>query len=325
MGNSHARNLIALAATGISLGPMNRRLFMGLAAGLPFSAARAAESVAGGEPLLSFGLITDLQFADVPPAGERHYRESPEKLKAAIAWLAEKNLPFTLHLGDLIDRDFESFDQILPLFEALGHPVHHLLGNHDYEVAEAQKQGVARKLGMPADYYSFSRSRVRFVMLDTNEVSLYKHPAGSPESLAAEKILLALQARKAPGGKKWNGGLSASQLAWLDGQLAEADAAGQVAIVCGHHPLLPAESHQAWNADEVLAVIDRHPSLRAYFNGHNHTGAELVRNGVPFITFKSILQKPGITAYSVIRLFADRLEIEGQGREQSRTLALRPG
>ena len=82
--------------------------------------------------------------------------------------------------------------------------------------------------------------------------------------------------------------------------------------------------HQAWNANDVTAVIDRHPCIRAYFNGHNHAGAEVMRKGVPYITFKSLLHEPGVTAYSVIRLFEDRLEIVGNGREQSRVISLKP-
>jgi manganese-dependent ADP-ribose/CDP-alcohol diphosphatase len=94
-------------------------------------------------------------------------------------------------------------------------------------------------------------------------------------------------------------------------------------ILCGHHPLLPAEAHQAWNADEVTAVIDRHPCVRAYFNGHHHAGAEMMRNGVPYITFKSLLHEPGVTAFCEIALYQDRMEIVGNGREKSRVIRFR--
>jgi 3',5'-cyclic AMP phosphodiesterase CpdA len=201
--------------------------------------------------------------------------------------------------------------------------VRHLLGNHDYDVAEGEKGLVSAKLGMPADSYSFIASGVRFVVLDTNEVSLYKHPEGSPEDKAAEAMLAKLQAEGVAGAKKWNGGLSEKQLAWLDAELTAADQAKEPVILCGHHPLLPSEMHQAWNANDVTAVIDRHPCIRAYFNGHNHAGAEIVRRGVPYITFKSILHEPGVNSYSVIRLFADRLEIVGNGREVSRVIPLK--
>ena len=300
---------------------MKRRNFIGLSAAASLAAARGAE--APDQPILTFGLLTDVQYADAEPNGERHYRESVGKLKTAVEWLAKQKLPFTLHLGDFIDRDFKSFDAVLPLLGGLGHPVRHLLGNHDYDVADGEKGLVTAKLGMPGDTYSFVSGGVRFVMLDTNDVSVYKHAEGSPEDKAAEAMLAKLEAEKIAGAKKWNGGLSDKQLAWLDGELTAADKAGEPVILCGHHPLLPSEMHQAWNANDVTAVIDRHPCIRAYFNGHNHAGAEIVRKGVPYITFKSVLHEPGVNSYSVIRLFADRLEIAGNGREISRVIPLR--
>ena len=109
-----------------------------------------------------------------------------------------------------------------------------------------------------------------------------------------------------------------------DEELTAADAANQRVILCGHHPLLPATGHQVWNGDEIFAVIDRHPAVAAYFNGHNHKGAEAFRNGIPYITFKSIVHEPEVNAFSAIHLFADRLEIEGNGREKSRVIPLRP-
>ena len=301
---------------------MNRRRFLALSAVAASSAKVGAQAGAPSKPLLTFGLITDVQYADADPEGERHYRESLGKLKTAVDWLAAKKLPFTLHLGDFIDRDFKAFAAVLPLLESLGHPVHHLLGNHDYTVADGEKAGIVAKLGMPGDYYQFTSSGVRFVMLDTNDLSTYKYPAGSLRELEAEAVLEKLTAEKSINAHPWNGGLSVAQLEWLERELTAAEVAKEPVILCGHHPLLPADGLQAWNADGVLAVIDRHPSVVAYFNGHNHAGAEVMRKGVPYITFKSILHEPGVNAFSAIHLFADRLEIEGNGRELSRVIPL---
>lgn len=301
---------------------MKRRNFIGLSTlAVSLGKLRAAES--GGKAVLSFGLITDVQYADVEPEGERHYRESIPKLKTAVEWLATRKLPFTLHLGDLIDRDFKSFATVMPLFDGLGHPARHLLGNHDYSVKESEKGGVVRVAGMPREYYQFAHSGVRFVMLDTNDLSTYRYPAGSPQDLESEARLKKLAGEKSNNAKPWNGGISETQLKWLDEELTAADAAKQRVILCGHHPLLPSAGHQLWNADEILALIDRHPAVAAYFNGHNHKGAEEIRNGVPYITFKSVLHEPEVNAFSAIHLFADRMEIEGNGREKSRVIPLR--
>ena len=188
---------------------------------------------------------------------------------------------------------------MLPLLAGLGHPVHHLLGNHDYSVADAEKARVVSTLGMPHDYYAFRSQGVRFLMTDTNDLSVYRHPADSPQTAEAKGILERLKAAKEPGGQKWNGGFSGTQLAWLDRELEAADAAKERVIVCGHHPLLPADMHQAWNHAEVVAVLERHPSVAAWFNGHNHAGGFVERNGLPYVTFRSMLHHPENTAYSV--------------------------
>ncbi len=303
---------------------MERRKFIALsAAAVSASQGRAASEPRDEAPLLSFGLITDVQYADAEPEGERHYRESVPKLEAAVAWLSKKGLPFTLHLGDFIDRDITAFVKVLPLLDGLGHPTRHLLGNHDYTVADGEKGGIANLLGMPNDFYAFRSKGIRFVMLDTNDRSVYKYPPGSVGDVEGEAMLAKLTTAGEPAAKRWNGGVSEKQLAWLENELAQADAAQERVILCGHHPLLPANEMRAWNSDEVIAVIDRHPCVAAYFNGHHHDGAQVIRDGVPYITFKSILHEPGVNSFSAIHLFADRLEIEGNGREVSRVLAIR--
>lgn len=265
--------------------------------------------------------MTDVQYADVEPQGERHYRESIPKLKAAVADLAGQKLPLSLHLGDVIDRDFSSFEAIMPLFTPLGHPVKHLLGNHDFSVKDEMKSRVTSTLGMPQDYYAFRHSGVCFIMMDTNDVSSYKYPQGSKEDLAAKTEAAKLTAAKSANAQPWNGAVSPAQLDWLEKQLAAADQAKEPAIICGHHPLLPVGGNSVSKNADLSEILTRHPSVRAYFCGHVHAGAEVVVKGVPFITFKSILHQPDVTAYSVVRLFKDRLVIEGRGRENSREIA----
>lgn len=298
---------------------MKRRTFLATATASSWI-ARSATAADGPASLLRFGLITDAQYADADPKGERHYRETPGKLKSAVETLRAAKPAFTLHLGDFIDRDFNAFATLLPLLDGLGHPVHHLLGNHDYDVADADKARVVATLGMPHDYYSFRSSGIRFVMLDTNDLSTYKRPADSPATKSAAEMLKRLQESKAPGAQAWNGGIAETQLAWLDRELTAADAAKERVIVCGHHPLLPADPHQAWNSADILAVFDRHPCVAAYFNGHNHAGDFAERKGIPYVTFRSMLHEPGITAFAVIDVHADRIVITGHGREESRML-----
>ena len=91
-------------------------------------------------------------------------------------------------------------------------------------------------------------------------------------------------------------------------------------VVCSHHPIWPADGHQVWGGEKLLDVIHRHHRVVACLSGHNHAGAEVVMNGIPFITFKSMLHRPEVTAYAVVRLYKNRMVIEGRGRESSRTV-----
>ena len=303
---------------------MLRRRFLALSAAAGAAPRSAASTPDDGKTLARFGVIADVQYADADPAGERHFRESLPKLRQAVEDLARENLSFTLHLGDTIDRDHAAFDTILPVFDGLGHPLRNLLGNHDFDVADEHKAGIPARLGMPAAFHSFTHGSLRFVLLDTCEVATYRHPAGSAEAAEARAAMQRMGA--APNAKPWNGGVSHRQLAWLDKELAAADESGQAAIVCGHHPLLPHEMHTAWNHREILNVLEKHPSARAYLCGHNHAGNQTVSpGGIPCVTFKSMLHEPGVTAYSVVRwVDPGFLVIEGRGREASRTVDARP-
>lgn len=286
-------------------------------------ATLSAAGIRAEAPLVSFGLLTDVQYANAEPEGERHYRDSIPKLKAAVEDLAKEKLSFTLHLGDVIDRDYSSFAAVLPLFGGLGHPLHFVLGNHEYSVDDEKKPLVPAMLGLENDYYVFRSCGVRFVMLDTNDVSTYKYPKGSPEAAVAVAALEKMTAGFISPPRPWNGGLSAAQLVWLEKELAAADAAKEPVIVCGHHPILSEDGNQVLNSAEVLAVIKRHPCVRACFSGHVHDGGERTIDGVPHITFKALLYVPETTSYSVVRLFPDHLVIEGRGRENSRVIPLR--
>jgi manganese-dependent ADP-ribose/CDP-alcohol diphosphatase len=304
---------------------MKRRHFLGTAAALLPGASlsfAADEREQAQAPLLRFGLIADAQYADADPEGERHYRSTPEKMKRAVETIRAAKPAFTLHLGDFIDRDFKSFDTMLPLMKELGHPVHHLLGNHDYSVADTEKARVVATLGMPHDYYTFRSGGIRIVMLDTNSISTYKHPANSSSATAAAKQLKAFESSGQPGAKRWNGGASTPQIEWLDRELSAADAAKERVILCGHHPLLPADMHALWNPEAVIAVIDKHPCVVAWFNGHNHAGDFAERKGIPYLTFRSMLHQPETTAFSIIDVHADRIVVTGHGREVSRTLSI---
>lgn len=286
--------------------------------GAPFIARGAMR--AGFE----IGLATDAQYADVEAKGTRFYRQSIAKLGAAVEHFNGRDLAFCAHLGDLIDREWRSFEEISKPLASSRHRWHQLLGNHDFDVANELKSGVPQRLGMAWRYGAFDHGGFRFVVLDTNDVSTYAHAAGSPEQAAAAKELARLQAAKIRQAKPWNGALGAGQLAWFERECAAARTAGRKVIVLAHHPVFPDNDHNAWNSAAVLEVLDRHSHVVAWLNGHNHAGAYGERHGVPFLTMRGMVETADTNAFATARILGDRIVLTGHGREPSREMKFRP-
>lgn len=296
----------------------NRRRFLTL--GLPALGAAPLMAAPGDrEPQLRFGVIADPQYADIPPAGTRHYRESLGKLEACIAEMNRHDLAFVITLGDLIDRDFASFDPVLERYAKLKAPHRIVLGNHDFDVADPDKARVTGKVGLPSAHYSFPHGTWRIVVIDGTEVSTYRHPADDPRTVEAKQQLAKLAATGENNAKQWNGALGDAQLQWLEGELTSAKAADQRVIVCGHFPLLPSEdSHRIWNSEEVVSIIDRHPHVAAYFNGHNHKGNHTHSRQCHHVNFKGMVETATDNPFAIVDCHADRLTISGFGPEPTR-------
>jgi len=65
--------------------------------------------------LFRFGIVADPQYAPVPPRGSRFYAHSLWKLSEAVDDFNAQDVEFTVTLGDIIDRHWESYAHILPV------------------------------------------------------------------------------------------------------------------------------------------------------------------------------------------------------------------
>ncbi|MGB0155185.1 MAG: metallophosphoesterase [Verrucomicrobiales bacterium] len=274
-------------------------------------------------PLFSFGLMSDCQYVDSERKGSRFYRESPAKLEAAIKVLSQRELAFTFHLGDFIDRDFDSFERLDPIASKLTSPLYHALGNHDFEVEDTRKQDVLNKLGLEKGYYSLQKAGFRFLILDTTEVSTYRYSKGSEAQSDAAAELKRLQHLGNPGSKPWNGRPGDHQMRWMESELIGASKAGETVLVFGHHPVLPQESHAVWNASAVNALFQKHTCAKLYINGHNHAGHYLDSEGLHYLTLDGMVETKDTNAFAIADLYSDRLEINGFGRQGSHILKFR--
>ncbi len=301
---------------------MNRRaigLHMVLCLGVWIYGQGLFFAQSSGEPIFSFGVIADCQYCNVkvPKAAARQYQLSPKKLTACVEHLNRFDLQFVVHLGDFIDRNFKSFADVAPIYDKLKADHYHVLGNHDFSVVDEHKAKVPAALGLKSRYYQFRCHGYRFIALDGNDVSLHAYPASDPRHKAA----VALHKKLPSGTPTWNGAVGQVQLDWLKKELNEADRAGERVVLFCHFPVYPENVHNLWNAAEVLDMVRESSVVVAYMNGHNHAGnyGRLAKRY--FVTFKGMVNTEE-TAYAVVNVHADRLEIKGFGRQKNMTLPL---
>jgi predicted phosphodiesterase len=221
-----------------------------------------------------------------------------DKLTEAAQTFNNHDLGFTVQLGDIIDKDIASFSTILPIYNMIEGPKYHVLGNHDFPVTTDK---VVDILDMPNQYYDFKYKNWRFVVLDTNDLSLY----------ATENA------------QTWNGGLSTDQLTWLRGVLTKSAKTNEKVVVFSHMPVYPENNHNVWNDDAVIKELEAAGNVVAYFNGHNHAGNYAVKNGIHYVNLKGMVETADTNSYSIVEVYKDRLEIDGYGREIDRVLKIK--
>ena len=281
-------------------------------------------------PLFSFGLITDIQYADDDDSsvaqGDMHYRASLAKTEEAVAEFNRHDLAFVAHLGDLVDHDLDNATPVLLRLAGLRAPIRHVLGNHDFYRGPAARREVEDRAallagyGLSSAYYGFDvtagDTTFRFLVLDTNDVGVIAHRRGSTEHAAGEQMLEQLRAAGRPNAHPWNGTLGAAQREWLAAELREADRVGAVAIAFAHHRAYPDGEHTVLDSAELADWLAGFPALRAWFNGHDHNGAFGRHRGLPFVTLHGCAMTDR-NAFAIARVYPDRIAVAGHGRQPS--------
>lgn len=268
---------------------------------------------------LRFGVISDCQFADTDEIYlDRHLRLARHKLREAVdTFRADAGLAFVLNLGDLIDRGWEHFDDVLPILDDLDCPVHHVLGNHDFDVEDACKDQVPARLGRERRFGAFSAGTSppwRFLVMDGGQVSVFARPADSVEGRHAEALRQSLPGPPEP----WNGAAGADQLEWLRGELEGARTAGEKVVVCCHYPIVPpGERHVLWDADDVRRILLAFDDVvAAFLCGHRHEGGVERFGRIAHLNFVGMADTRD-NAFAIVELEPREVSVWGFGRQPS--------
>lgn len=288
------------------------------------------------EPLFRFGVIADVQCADVQAGVSgwgrpRYYRDSLQKLRHAIDCWHEAGVKFALNLGDTIDlknreKSAQMLDVAIARFSEFRGKVYHVLGNH--ELHSLLREHPITRLGISGlsdsvtdAYYSFSpRPGWRFIALDSFDLALFGYPLGHAKIKKAEEMLIEGRARTSePHYLGFNGGMDEPQLRWLRKTISYATEAQERCVVFTHVPLLPEITYirdaVVWNYREVLDILHSSKAVVCCLYGHEHMGGYATDEaGVHHCAVEAALEAPvGSASHAICEVFEDRIMMRGAG------------
>jgi len=272
------------------------------------------------KPLFSFGLIADVQYCNCDPDGTRFYRKSISKLEEAITSFRIDSPAFIINLGDLIDKDFNSFKPVMSMFDTAGFKIYHVTGNHDYSVEPRQKKRIPTLAPSKEGYFSFVYDNFRFIILNGNEISTY-YSSGKKNIKKATDYIAKLKNEGEINAVDRNGGMSDKQILWLSNQLNASSKNNEKVFIMCHFPIFPENDHNLFNYRDILTVLGDYNNVIAWFAGHNHAGNYGNFNMIHFVTIKGMVETDDSNSFALVEVYKNKIWIKGSGREKSQILA----
>jgi Icc protein len=247
---------------------MNRRNWLKKSSAITASAisapAFAGANVSQSKPVLTVAHITDVHI--------RKGDNAPERFKKRLLEVRKHKVDFFLNGGDSIhaaDYDDVTRDQVLEQWGiwddcikeiTAEYEIYSCIGNHDPWWAAPEKSDpmygksyVAKKLNMPGQYYSFTRSGWHFIVLDGNNKNISLDP---------------------------------DQFHWLESELDRLPAQTPV-LVMSHYPILGATpilvggGHS--DCKQLKSLFYKHKDkVRICLSGHQHLQDQTEYNGVKY-------------------------------------------
>lgn len=284
--------------------PMARRKFLKDGTLVLTAAATGASPLlaADAEPL-RIGLVTDLHYADKPPRGSRHYRETPDKLAEAAERFGKDKPEFVVELGDFIDAadsvdvELSYLKRINRDFEKICPQRHYVLGNHCVDTLT--KDEFLGEVGQKKSYYSFDAGHAHFIVLDACFRS-------DGQSYGRKNF-------------EWTDpNIPAKELDWLKSDL---QATSKPTIIFTHQRLDVTSHYSAKNAAAVRATLEASKNVLAVFQGHSHKNDHQDIAGIHYCTLVAMVEGSGAanSGYSLLTVQPDSaLHLTGFRKQQTR-------
>lgn len=252
------------------------------------------------------GLVTDIHHADVGARGTRHYRDSMAKLHEAMAAFKNQSVDGVIELGDAvdcansheIDKEKQYVGEVFTELRSIRKPVWGVLGNHCLQLLS--KKEFLSAAGLKRPFYSFTRGRWHFVVLDAD----YRKD-GTPYER---------------GNFEWTDcDVPQNERDWLKRDLEQFRSKKVVVFVHQRLDGAAGDSYSANSCALVREVLERAGNVVAVFQGHDHKGDMKEIGGIKYVTLCGLIEEAyPSNAYSVLELRKDgSWSLKGFGRNQS--------
>ncbi|MDR1291662.1 MAG: metallophosphoesterase, partial [Planctomycetaceae bacterium] len=234
------------------------------------------------------GLLTDIHYADKERAGNRYYRESPNKVVAAADELSKRKLNFLVELGDLIDsvkspeKDKKHLQIINTELRKISDKRYYVLGNHCVETLT--KDEFLGEIGQKKSYFSFDQNGYHFVILDAcfrqDGVPYGRNNADWTDTKLPD-----------------------AELDWLKADLT----ATKLPTIIFLHQRLDVENQKpiaVKNADRVRKLLEESGKVKLVLQGHEHSGDYKEIAGISYCTLSAVIEGSGAknNSFSLLEL-----------------------
>lgn len=269
------------------------------------------------KPVIRFGMLSDVHYADREPAENRYYRQSLAKVQECMEVMNARKVDFVIELGDFKDQDVIPHEartltyvsDIESIFQQFNGPTYHVLGNHDMDsISKEQFLTRIENTGIASSesYYSFNQKGFHFIVLDGNFTS---------KSLSYDR-----------GNFTWDDALIPDhELNWLKKDLA----LNQLPVIVFIHQLLDdskSKAHSVQNAAEVRQVLEHSGRVLCVFQGHVHAEQYRLINNIHYYSIQAVTdhEGPENNSYVIVEGYQDgSLVVEGFRRASDQKFAKR--